>query len=131
VYQGLCAEYCGLEHAKMHFLLVAESPARFETWLAGQRAGALDATGRTVFEQSACAGCHTVRGTEAVGTKGPDLTHLASRQTLAGDTVDNTAAELRAWITDPQSLKRGALMPAVPLSRAQLDAIVAYLRGLR
>jgi cytochrome c oxidase subunit 2 len=131
VYRGLCAEYCGLEHAKMHFRLVAEPAEQFASWLAAQRADAVDHPGRAGFEASACAGCHTVRGTQANGSTGPDLTHLASRSTLAGDTLDNDAADLRRWIAHPQSLKPGALMPDVPLSPAALDALVAYLRHLR
>ena len=78
-----------------------------------------------------CAGCHTVRGTTARGTKGPDLTHVGSRQFLAANTVDNTVADLREWIADPQSLKPGALMPDVPLSADDLRQLVAYLRTLR
>lgn len=125
-YRGLCAEYCGLQHAKMQFLLVAEPRAQYDAWLRQQ---ARDATPDATFESSPCAGCHTVRGTQARGTKGPDLTHVASRRFLAGNTVDQ--ADLAAWVAHPQSLKPGALMPDVPLPSTELDAILAYLRELR
>ena len=124
-YRGLCAEYCGLQHAKMQFLVVAEPRAQFDAWVRDQAADVRD---DPAFDASPCAGCHTIRGTEARGTKGPDLTHVASRQFLAGNTVDQN--DLRQWIADPQSLKPGALMPNVPLTSAELDAIVAYLREL-
>jgi len=130
-YRGLCAEFCGLEHAKMQFVLVAESPRRFAAWLREQRAPARHASQTAFFESTPCAGCHTVRGTTARGTKGPDLTHVGSRQFLAANTVDNTVADLREWIADPQSLKPGALMPDVPLSADDLRQLVAYLRTLR
>ena len=129
-YRGLCAEFCGLEHARMQFVLVAESPSKFAAWRDGQRAPADDSRQAAMFESTSCAGCHTVRGTSARGTKGPDLTHVASRQFLAANTVDNTPGDLRRWIAHPQTLKPGALMPDVPLTDRQLRALVAYLRSL-
>jgi cytochrome c oxidase subunit II len=130
-YRGLCAEYCGLEHARMQFVLVAESPDAYASWLDKQRAPATGGPTAAMFEATSCAGCHTIRGTDARGTKGPDLTHVAGRRFLAANTVDNTAADLRRWIAHPQSLKPGALMPDVPLTNPQLRALVAYLRSLR
>lgn len=130
-YRGLCAEYCGIEHARMQFVLVAESPDAFAKWLHEQEVPAAQAAQTKLFEATSCAGCHTVRGTTARGTKGPDLTHVASRQFLAANTVDNTPTDLRRWIAHPQSLKPGSLMPDVPLTAHQLRALVAYLRSLR
>ena len=89
------------------------------------------AAGRTVFLATGCGGCHTIRGTAADGTAGPDLTHLASRQTLAGALLPNTRGNLAGWITNPQSLKPGALMPALPIAPADLQLLLDYLMSLQ
>ena len=78
-----------------------------------------------------CALCHTIRGTDAGGRAGPDLTHLASRRTLAAGTLPNTKQDLLAWIADPQSIKPGNKMPKVPLNRSELDALGDYLGTLQ
>jgi cytochrome c oxidase subunit 2 len=83
-----------------------------------------------VLETRTCALCHTVRGTDASGRVGPDLTHLASRATLAAGTLPNTSDHLAHWITDPQATKPGNLMPPTPLAPADLQALVAYLESL-
>jgi cytochrome c oxidase subunit 2 len=137
VYRGQCAEFCGLQHAHMAFLVYADPPARFRAWLAAQRSparappGALAAHGRAVFLSESCGDCHTIRGTSADGEVGPDLTHLASRQTLAAGTIPNRPPDLSGWIEDPQHVKPGNRMPAVGLSARQLSAVVAYLGTLR
>ncbi|RUX65344.1 c-type cytochrome, partial [Mesorhizobium sp. M7A.F.Ca.US.014.04.1.1] len=77
-----------------------------------------------------CALCHTIRGTPASGTVGPDLTHLASRRALAADTLAMTPGALAAWIADPQSIKPGAKMPRIALSADDLNAVVTYLGSL-
>ncbi|MFL5620775.1 MAG: cytochrome c oxidase subunit II [Gemmatimonadaceae bacterium] len=137
VYRGQCAEFCGIEHAKMALLVVAQPPGEFAAWLAHQRAAAappsdsLAARGRFVFESAPCATCHTVAGTAAAGRVGPDLSHIGSRRTLAAGTRANTRGNLAGWIVDPQTLKPGAQMPAHPLAPADLRALVAYLESLR
>lgn len=137
LYYGKCAEYCGLQHAHMALMVVAESQGEFDAWLDKQRRPADPASspaslaGQRVFLQHACAYCHAVRGTLAIGAVGPDLTHLASRATLAGGSFDNTRGNLAGWIQNPDVLKPGTLMPAVPLSGPDVEAIVAYLEGLR
>lgn len=137
VYRGQCAEFCGAEHALMAMTIVAEPPERYAAWAARQRepagapASALAVRGRQIFEQSPCAGCHTVRGTRAAGSLGPDLTHLMSRQTLAAGSIPNDAAHLAAWIRDPNAAKPGATMPASSLPAADLQALVAWLTTLR
>lgn len=137
VYRGQCSEFCGVQHAHMAVEVVAESPARFRVWLANmQKAAASPATpeqkaGLSVFLSEPCASCHTIRGTIAHGDVGPDLTHLASRSTLAALTIPDTPAYLRGWIANPQAVKPGAKMPAVPLSNRQLDELAAYLEHLR
>lgn len=133
-YLGQCAEFCGVEHAWMRITVVAETKADFDTWLAAQtapRASTSASDGERVFLTNLCTSCHTIRGTGAKGAAGPDLTHIGSRGTLAAGRITNTAANMRAWLADPQQLKPGSLMPRVPLSDADLDALVTYLEGLK
>jgi cytochrome c oxidase subunit 2 len=79
---------------------------------------------------SQCASCHRIAGTSAQGTVGPDLTHVASRTTLASLTIPNTPKQLAAWITNPQAIKPGTRMPDLGLSRADVSQLVAYLKTL-
>jgi cytochrome c oxidase subunit 2 len=136
-YRGQCSEFCGVQHAHMAIAVVAETPARFRAWLSSmerpalQPATAAQRAGRAVFLSEPCASCHTIRGTPAAGTVGPDLTHLAARATLAALTIPNTPSYLRGWLADPQAVKPGVLMPSVPLSQRQLDELTAYLSHLR
>ncbi len=137
VYRGQCAEFCGLQHAHMAFRVYAEPPARFREWLARQEepgaepAGAEARRGQRLFMDNACASCHTIAGTEARGTVGPDLTHLASRNMLAAESIENTPQELFRWIQNPQSIKPGDKMPGLGLGPARFHAIVAYLTELK
>jgi cytochrome c oxidase subunit II len=136
VYHGQCAEYCGLQHAKMAMEVVAEPPDAFARWLERQRApaaapaGTNAAAGAQVFATTACGLCHTVRGTMAGGRLGPDLTHVAGRRTIAAGTVANTRGNLLGWIENPQAFKPGTLMPAVPLDGRELDDLTSYLQSL-
>jgi cytochrome c oxidase subunit 2 len=132
-FSGACAEFCGLEHAWMRILVVAEPRAEFDRWLAAQATPASGQAGRglEVVRSAVCSSCHVVRGQVSGSPIGPDLTHVASRATLAGGVLANTADALRSWIADPQRYKPGALMPKVPLSAADLDAVVAYLGSLK
>lgn len=136
VYRGQCAEYCGTQHALMAFLLVAEEPEAFDAWLEGQRQPAsapqmqAQVDGQEVFMQAGCAGCHAIRGTSASGEEGPDLTHLASRRTLAGATVPNRIGHLGGWISDPQHVKPGNKMPPSELTPEELKSLLAYLESL-
>jgi cytochrome c oxidase subunit 2 len=136
VYRGVCAEFCGLQHAKMGFVAVAEPAAEFEQWLEGQKQTAaapidgLTSRGLEVFLQSDCVDCHTIRGTGAGGKKGPDLTHIATRLTLAAGTFPNTPEHLADWIANPQTLKPGAEMEDIALTAADLASLVAYLETL-
>jgi cytochrome c oxidase subunit 2 len=136
-YRGECAEYCGLEHARMNFLVVAQPAAEFDAWVVRHQAAPtgpsdqLAATGQMVFLREACAGCHTIRGTTATGTIGPDLTDIGSRQALGANTVPNTDAYLGGWIVNSQTIKPGNLMPPIPLNSKDLQALIAYLRSLK
>jgi cytochrome c oxidase subunit 2 len=136
-YRGQCAEYCGLQHAHMAFLVVADSPDAFAAWQDAQRKPAADpvgdeaTAGLRLFLQKPCAACHTIRGTPASGTLGPDLTHVASRQFIAAGELPTTRGSLAAWIADPQTIKPGNNMPMVPLSGDELLDVSAYLASLR
>jgi cytochrome c oxidase subunit 2 len=137
VYWGECAEYCGLQHTHMNLLVVAQSPSDFQHWLDQQRqppappTDLVTATGERVFERSACAACHTVAGTTAMGQMGPDLTHLASRRTLAAGTLANTPGNLAGWIANAQGIKPGNDMPTMTLPPGDLQALVAWLETLQ
>jgi cytochrome c oxidase subunit II len=137
LFRGVCAEFCGHQHAKMAFLVVAEPAGDFENWLARQRDTALTPTdslarrGKDVFMASSCVMCHAISGTPAGSRVGPDLTHLASRRTLAAGTLPNTRENLTGWIVDPQVIKPGARMPPNQLSGPDLLALVAYLETLK
>lgn len=137
-YRGECAEYCGIEHARMNFLVIAEPQADFDRWLLRRSSGAgilpdseESARGQLVFNRQSCAGCHTIRGTQATGTTGPDLSDFGSRQWIGSVTVPNTRENLARWITDSQSIKPGNLMPPVAMSPEDVAAVVTYLEGLK
>jgi cytochrome c oxidase subunit 2 len=128
-YRGQCSEFCGLQHAHMAVVVVAQRPAAFRRWLAAQKQPAT-ATNPTFVAES-CGSCHTIRGTPARGKVGPDLTHFASRRTLAAITLPNTPAYVRAWISDPGRFKPGTRMPKLPLTSKQVEELAAYLERLK
>ena len=154
VYRGQCTEYCGAQHAHMGFLVYADPPAAFDRWrrdqerpaavpqaaavvtrlapavYAAPRSPALADAGQSIFVEH-CGMCHAVDGTAARGQRGPNLTHVMSRRTLAALTLANTTNNLGGWISDPQAQKPGALMPATRLSGPQLQAVIAYLEARR
>jgi cytochrome c oxidase subunit 2 len=129
VYRGQCAEFCGLQHANMAFLVVAAAPARFRRWLDDQEAPAPPPS-RT-FVENGCDGCHELRTGAARGSFGPDLSHFGSRLTLASGTLTNTRAHLAAWLRDPQAVKPGAKMPDLRLADEDILRLVDYLEGLK
>ena len=137
VYRGQCAEFCGLQHAHMAFFVIAEEPAAFEEWARLQRQNAAAspdreaAAGQQAFLTKQCAACHTIRGTAANGTTGPDLTHVGGRKYIAAGLLETTRGSLAAWIADPQTLKPGNNMPMVPLDAEELRSISAYLASLK
>jgi cytochrome c oxidase subunit II len=137
VFRGQCAEFCGLQHAHMGLVVVAEDAEGFGAWLEHSRSNASepsDATedrGRRVFLSATCPMCHTIEGTAARARVGPDLTHIAGRSTLAAATLPNEREQLRDWIRDPQRFKPGTPMPAQSLPDEDLDALLAYLGSLR
>jgi cytochrome c oxidase subunit 2 len=136
IYLGQCTEYCGLQHAHMALRVIAESPAAFEAWRSAQARAAPEpvapqaVAGRELVVAH-CGACHTVRGTEAGGEMGPDLTHLMSRGMIAAGAARNTPGDLAGWIANPQAIKPGTRMPATWLSGPQLAQATAYLETLR
>jgi cytochrome c oxidase subunit 2 len=135
LYLGQCAQFCGAQHALMLLRVYVDTPEQFAEWVKNQqqpgRDDPLAAEGRRVFETQACMNCHAISGTAATGRFGPDLSHLMSRATLASGAMDNNAANLRLWIKDPSTFKRGSLMPAMQLSDGELDKVTAYLLTLK
>ena len=138
VFQGVCAEFCGAQHAKMHFLVIAHEPEGFEQWFEHERQPDQLLTeedenfaGQQAFLDTGCGSCHTIRGTTASGILGPDLTHVASRQDLAAGTLSNVTGNLAAWIINSQHFKPGNLMPPTQLQADDLQAIVGYLQSLQ
>lgn len=132
-YRGFCAEYCGLQHANMLFLVIAEPEEDFEAWAAAQAgpAAVQDTRGEELFEEHACAGCHTIRGTSADGDFAPDLTHFASRQTLGAGILPNQRGQLAGWVVNSQTIKPGNEMPPITtLEPDELEALIDYLEKL-
>jgi cytochrome c oxidase subunit 2 len=77
-----------------------------------------------------CGGCHTIRGTDAAGVLGPDLSHLMQRHMIASETLPNDPYDLNRWIADPQRIKPGALMQKPELTARERASVVAYLKTL-
>jgi cytochrome c oxidase subunit 2 len=137
IWRGQCAEFCGMQHAHMAILVIAEPAVAFDAWRDAQiQPAASPATpeqerGRAFFTSRACGACHTVRGTEAGGNIGPDLTHVGGRRYIAAGVLPTTRGSLAAWIADPQTIKPGNNMPLVPMPAEELKAVSAWLTALR
>jgi cytochrome c oxidase subunit 2 len=134
-YRGQCTEYCGIEHAHMSLVVIAQSPSDFAAWEAHQLQSPAMPDGQALAGMNDfnmhCGSCHMVRGTEAAGILGPDLSHLMQRTTLAAGTLPNDPQHLAQWISDPQGIKPGSLMQKPELSGTELAAIDAYLGTLQ
>ncbi|MGH3440780.1 MAG: cytochrome c oxidase subunit II [Nitriliruptorales bacterium] len=142
-YLGQCAEYCGLSHANMRTRVIAMPPDEFDAWAEanarpqeGEPEGELAQRGRDIFFTGACVGCHTIRGTDASATVGPDLTYFGDREWFAGTIFENTDENLREWLRDPPAMKpmmpdTGSGMPFLGLTEEEIDALVAYLQSLK
>jgi cytochrome c oxidase subunit 2 len=138
VYRGQCAEFCGLQHSMMSLLVVADEAATYASWAERQQqpaiqpaSGSAELRGRKAFMDNQCMSCHTIRGTDARGANGPDLTHLASRQTIGAGTLPNQRGHLAGWIVDAPSIKPGVQMPAIPVAPDELQALLAYMESLQ
>lgn len=137
VYTGQCAEFCGYQHAHMRFTVTAEASSKFQTWLSAQRkspsppATPEQQKGQEVFLRSSCILCHSISGTPAHATIGPNLSHIASRPTIAAGTLPNNRGNLGGWILDAQHVKPGAKMPQNPMPSDDLESLLDYLESLR
>ncbi len=136
VYEGVCSEFCGTQHAWMRFQVIADPPERYDAWVRQQQQAALATTGaaargQQLFGELTCANCHAIQGVVNKSNAGPDLTHLASRRALGAGIVANTPENLRRWLENPQHVKPGVLMPNFKLSDTQVNQLVAYLTTLR
>jgi cytochrome c oxidase subunit 2 len=137
VYRGQCAEYCGLQHARMALWVVADPQEQFNAWRQNQTQTSVPPStdsqkrGQQVFLTSTCVMCHAINGTPAGSNVGPNLTHVGSRSMIAAATLVNTREHLAQWIKDPQSFKVGTKMPQNNLSDADLQAVVDYLQSLK
>jgi cytochrome c oxidase subunit 2 len=150
-YSGQCAEFCGIQHALMRLIVIAESQSQFDAWVRNERSipafaatptpsgqppsaeASLVSRGAQLFATGACITCHTVRGTPANARVGPELTHFGSRQTIAANTLqkDPEGNNLKRWLRNPQAVKLGNLMPNLNLSEPDIEALAAYLQSLR
>jgi cytochrome c oxidase subunit 2 len=136
-YRGQCAEFCGLQHAHMALDVQVDDARGFAAWYAHQLqpaptpSNAAALAGQQIFNSTACVLCHAVAGTDAGGRTGPDLTHLASRRTLAAGALPMDRTRLASWIADPQRYKPGTNMPQVPMQPQELNAVVDYLMELK
>ncbi len=138
VYRGQCAELCGEQHANMALLVIADTPQAYQAWLGGQqkesvepKVGSIEQMGQQAFLGSACTYCHTIRGTNASGQLGPDLTHIASRMTIGSGILPNNRGNLAGWIVNSQGIKPGNHMPPMDLTSEQLQALLDYMATLK
>ena len=142
IYRGLCAEFCGEEHALMRFRVVAVQQAVFDQWVAQQKVAPAPPTGdalrgQQVFlsAQKGCIGCHSINGTTAEGVTGPNLTYLGSRETIAAGTLPNTPENLATWLRDPGAVKPGNIMSTVVkkgwLSEQEIADLITYLESMQ
>ncbi|MBS1501215.1 MAG: cytochrome c oxidase subunit II [Bacteroidetes bacterium] len=136
-YLGSCSEFCGEQHAWMRITVIAQQPEAYQRWLAGQAAtgelpaDTMAARGAALFMHASCSSCHSIRGTTAIGTNGPDLTHFAGRQTMLTGMLKVSNENIYRWLLDPQKVKPGAHMPRFIFPKDSLLALTAYLSSLK
>jgi len=136
-YLGFCTEFCGTQHAWMHFLLVAQPEEEFQKWQQAQLLAAPPPSsenaqkGLALFQQMSCVNCHAIKGTTASATFGPDLTHFASRKQIGGGIAENTPDNLRRWLRNPQQVKVGAKMPNFKFTEEQVTQLADYIETLK
>jgi cytochrome c oxidase subunit 2 len=137
LFRGQCAEFCGVQHAQMALDVTVESKTDFDRWYAAQLEPArsptnpLQLAGYRYVTTRECGSCHAIAGTPAGGQVAPDLTHFASRRSIAAGALPMNRGNLYGWVADPQSQKPGNHMPTVGLASNDLHAIVAYLEALK
>jgi len=136
-YIGACSEFCGAQHAWMRINVIAQNESDFNKWLAANAKTPIAPTdsvaihGSELFQSKTCASCHRIQGTAATFSVGPDLTHLASRQTLLTGLMENNENNLFKWVSHPQEVKPGAHMPDFNMDKDSVKAIVHYLEELK
>ena len=137
-YRGQCAEFCGVSHAWMAFAAVVMPEEEFDAWLEREAGDAVAPEsaeamrGEELFRSEGCGACHAVRGTEAVGQVGPDLTHVGSRETLGAGRLGATLEDFERWIAHTGELKPEVLMPTYDhLGEAEIADMATYLKGLK
>ncbi len=137
IYTGTCSEYCGMQHAWMRIRVVAQDEQDFNEWIQNQEKvpsvpmSEPAHTGAMLFQKKTCANCHAIKGTPADSHIGPDLTHLASRETLLTGMLKNNKVNLARWLKNPQKIKEGAHMPNFILNKDEINALVSYLEDLK
>ncbi len=137
LFAGHCAEYCGTAHAQMRFHVIVESEIAFDNWVEKQRQPAEEMTGDAalgaeLFVSRACVTCHTIRGTDSIGTIGPDITHVGSRTYIAGGILENSPENVTLWLSDPQGVKPGnEMILPLPLSSEDIRLLTEYVRALK
>jgi len=139
-YPGQCAEFCGIQHGRMAYRIVAQAPEAFDAWAANfntpgpdysDTTKSPDATlrrGQQLFTEKGCVGCHSLNPPATPGLIGPNLHHVGSRSYIAAGTLKNTDENLARWLHDPQAWKHGVLMPNLQLKDDEVTALVAFLR---
>src|SRR5664280_363586 len=136
-YAGTCAEYCGAQHARMRFSVIAESPTTFAVWLRGQESPAVlpvtDSAkdGLKIVQTMTCINCHSIRGVSVAASAAPDLTHLARREMMGAGVLSNSEANLFRWLKNPQAIKPACFMPNLKLADGQAGALASYLETLK
>lgn len=136
-FHGICAEYCGNQHAWMRFDVVSETQEEFDAWVANQKKdapkpkSAMEREGFGVFVNNTCGNCHTLKGTEFDARIGPDLTHLMSRKYLGSGVLELNHENLWHWMKDAQAIKEGCHMPNFQFKDHEVDKITAYLENLK
>ncbi len=137
VYEGTCSEFCGAQHAWMRIKVIAQSAEDFQDWITANQKPAIEATGekvlkgKNIFLKSTCSSCHTIKGTTAQGKIGPDLTHIGSRSTLLSGMLINTDSNLMKWISDPQKIKPGSMMPKFIYQQDSIKDLVSFISQLK
>jgi len=136
-YFGQCAEYCGVQHAQMRMNVIAMTPTDYQAWVAKTSKPAAPPAevaeiGPQTFTDNGCFACHTIDGVQnANGKVGPNLSHFGSRTTMAAGIMQNTPENLSAWITDPQTIKPGNIMPNLHVRPRDVEVLVSYLQSLK
>lgn len=136
-YEGTCSEFCGQQHAWMRIKVFAQSEKNFKEWVSGhgkpavEPKGALAMEGKKMFMQKSCTGCHFIKGITDEKFIGPDLTHIASRETMLGGLEVYSKENLKRWLRNPRNVKPGVHMPNFIFTEHELDALVAYLNELK